>query len=331
MDSADVSEWLGIDLSDVAALVGLLVAIQAWVVFRLRRLMSRTKAVVASSFAASAAIKTVHVQADAQIFPARTSDEWNRLAHRSRISQLGEMSAAIAHEVRQPLATIVLTGQAAKRELANNRLDQTAFVEVLDDIVKAGEHAGDVIQRLQAMTRLTPTPFQEIEVNALVTDALDFFKRDLALRDVNATLKLSPGLPHVRGDAVQLRQVLGNLIRNSCDAMSQGESRERNIVLATFRGPAGQVCLAVEDSGPGLSAAALEKLFLPFQSMKPNGVGIGLGICRRIASAHHGEISGKNNSSGVGATFVLSLPPLDGTWNEGPESNEISRDDLCCR
>ncbi|MDB6127444.1 MAG: sensor protein [Verrucomicrobia bacterium] len=331
MDSTGVSELLGIDFSEIGGVIGLLVAIQALVVVRLRRLSARAKITAASSRRNPAAITAVHVRPDAQIIPPRSPEEWKRLAHRSRISQLGEMSAAMAHEVRQPLATIVLTGLAAKRELANQRLDPSQLVRVLDDIVKAGEHAGGVIQRMQGMTRLEPMPFEDIDVHALVADTLDLHKSDLGQQRVSVTRKLSDGLPKVRGDAVLLAQALGNFIRNSCDAMAAVDARKRKIVISGYRAPGNRVCFAVEDSGSGLAEEVLEKLYLPFQSGKPNGAGVGLSLCRAIAAAHGGEISGANNSSGVGATFILSLPAQERAENTDSESNEIPSDDLCCR
>ena len=331
MDTEAVPELLGLDLSAAVAIIALLVGLQVLLVSRLRWLTARTHRAPAVPSAPTHASESVRAAPEVRAVSSRSVDDWNRLAHRSRISQLGEMSAAIAHEIRQPLTAIVFTGQAVRRQLANPATNPAELGEMLDDIVKAGEHAGEVIHRLQAMTRLEPVPFQEIDVNELVADTLRFFKGDLTHRNVQATLKLGTSLPKVRGDAVQLTQVLGNLIRNACDAMTLGSSPVRQIILSTEVSPSDGVRIAVRDSGPGLGESSPEKLFLPFQSAKPHGVGLGLAICRSIAEAHGGEISGANNQDGAGATFALTLPAVGSEWREELEINESPRDHLCNR
>jgi two-component system sensor kinase FixL len=260
--------------------------------------------------------------------PAR---DLQRLAQGSRISQLGEMSAAIAHEIRQPLTAIVFTGQAVKRQLANSNASPGQLGEMLDDIVKAGEHAGEVIERLQAMTRREAVPFRDVAVNELVAEALRWFRRDLELREITPRLELANDLPTVRGDPTQLIQILGNLIRNACEAMASCGGEDRVLTVRTRTEVDHLVSITVMDTGPGLTATALAGLFQAFHSDKPGGMGLGLSLCRSIATAHAGEIVGGNKLSERGAVFILTLPATPQSPKDESTPYETADHDLCGR
>lgn len=238
----------------------------------------------------------------------RRLDRQSELAHLGRMMQLGQMSAAIAHELRQPLTAIICSAQAGQRYLRSAEAGGPEVKEIIDDILQAGEHARAVIERLQAMSRQGPIQLRAVEINEIVTDTLVLLESDLALRQLRVILMLTDDLPRVRGDAVQLKQVVSNLVLNACDAMAQPGVETRSLLIQTSRDEHGLVLISVTDSGVGLSDDALATLFRPFHSSKLHGIGLGLAICRSIAETHSGEITGANNPGAPGATFTLKLP-----------------------
>jgi C4-dicarboxylate-specific signal transduction histidine kinase len=228
------------------------------------------------------------------------------LAHLSRIGMLGEMSGSIAHELNQPLASILSNAQAAQLLLARGDLDLAQLRAILADIVDDDRRAGEVIRRLRALLRKEPLPFQRVDVNEVVRDVLRIMHNDLLSRSVAARTDLADSLPAVEGDRVQLQQVLMNLLINACEAMGAGAS-QRAVRVRTSADADGGVAVAVFDCGPGIAPADLTCIFDAFVTTKADGTGLGLAVCRTIVEAHGGRISARNNPEG-GAIVGFTLP-----------------------
>ena len=228
------------------------------------------------------------------------------LAHLSRVATLGELTGALAHELSQPLTAVRSNAQAAWHLLRREPLDREELRAALDDIIRNNRRAGAVIDRLRALLRKESTAFQPVDVNDVVRDVIDLAHSEIVSRRIRLTSRLMPAMPVVQGDRIQLQQVLLNLVLNACDAMSEADSSQRQLVLATGFTD-GFVQLAVSDGGPGIPENQLERVFEPFVTFRQQGLGLGLAISRSIVSDHGGSISAENNPEG-GATFRCLLP-----------------------
>jgi PAS domain S-box-containing protein len=229
------------------------------------------------------------------------------LAHLSRISVLGELSGALAHELKQPLTAIMSNAQAAQRLLDHDPIDFSELRNAIADIVEDDTRAGDVITHLRALLKNDDVHHQEIDLNAVILSALDLVQSDLIARRVNIVKSLSDERMIVIGDSVQLQQLVLNLALNAAEAMS-GEAGGM-VLIATDRSDDGSTHLSVSDTGTGIKPEFLSKIFEPLVSTKPQGLGLGLSICRAIAEAHGGSIWAANNP-GRGATFHALFPAL---------------------
>jgi PAS domain S-box-containing protein len=234
-------------------------------------------------------------------------EQRQQLAHLGRVAVLGELSGALAHELSQPLTAILSNVQAGQALLGGTRVDLGELGEILADIAQDDRRAGEVIHRLRAMFRKGEDNLQSLDVHGIVRDVLDLAHSDLVTRHVTVTTDLASGLPNVRGDSVQLQQVLLNLIMNASEAMGANKPSDRAMLIKTA-GVNGDVVISVVDNGSGIPAESVEKLFEPFFTTKAQGLGLGLAICRSIVVAHGGGLSAINNRD-RGATFQLSLPP----------------------
>jgi C4-dicarboxylate-specific signal transduction histidine kinase len=219
---------------------------------------------------------------------------------------LGEMSGGLAHELNQPLTAILSNAQAAQQLIAKQAIDDAEMLEILRDIVAAEQRAGEVISRLRALFKRGETSLQPLDANRLVLEALSLAHGDLATRGVQVELRLAAELPAIRADRVQLEQVMLNLIMNAGEAMAGGVAGKRRLTVRTAAGD-GQVHLSFADQGPGFEPAAHEKLFEPYYTTKPQGLGLGLSISRSIIAAHGGRLWGAG-APGRGATFHIALP-----------------------
>jgi signal transduction histidine kinase len=237
----------------------------------------------------------------------REAQEYRReLAHLARVSALGELSGALAHELRQPLSAISANTQAAGRLLAHSRPKLADVRDILSDITQEVERAKDVIQRTSALVKNQETLKQQLDINDIVRSVLDLTRRELIQRGVSVSATLSPSLPAVLGDRVQLEQVLLNLVLNACDAMTAVPSEERELVLATSASDR-EVQLSVTDHGPGIPADSIDRVFQPFVTSKQHGLGLGLAISRSIVASHGGRLWAVNNPS-RGVTFHMVTP-----------------------
>lgn len=230
-----------------------------------------------------------------------------QLAHAGRVSVMGQLAASMAHELNQPLGAILSNAEAAELFLKQDPPALNELADILADIRKDDERAGEVIRRMRALLRRQDMECVLLDVNPLVQDVFRLVSADAALRQTVVQLDLAPDLPCVEGDRIHLQQVVLNLIMNALEAMT-GQSASRRLVTVSTRGDEdGTIRLSVADSGPGIDGASLPLLFDPFFTTKPNGMGMGLAICHRIVEAHAGRIRAENRPEG-GALFIVTLP-----------------------
>ncbi len=227
------------------------------------------------------------------------------LTHVARVTTMGEMAAALAHELNQPLTAILSNAHAGERYMAQAAPPLDEIREILQDVVGDARRAGEVIQRLRSLLRKDDARFLPLDVNPVVREIAALVRTDAILRNVAIDLDLSPELPRVHGDRVQLQQVLLNLVLNGMEAMGPN-GEERRIVIQTRQGD-GAVRISVQDQGPGIPADTLPRVFETFYTTKPSGMGMGLAISRSIVEAHGGKIWAENNPD-RGATFAFTLP-----------------------
>jgi signal transduction histidine kinase len=230
----------------------------------------------------------------------------NQLAHVTRSATVGELSGALAHELRQPLMSILANAQAAIRLLSQEQLDLPEVRRILEDIAQDDKHAASVIGRLRSFMKDGKNQFEPLAVESVVRDTLALGHSAVELSKVKVELDIPADLPRVRGDPVQLLQVLLNLVVNGCEAMSRIPPPERRLTLRATPQGGKFVELLVADSGTGLPKGEEDRVFEPFFTTKGNGLGLGLSICRSIVMAHGGRLWGENNPE-RGATFHLML------------------------
>jgi C4-dicarboxylate-specific signal transduction histidine kinase len=228
------------------------------------------------------------------------------LAHANRVATMGQLTASITHEVNQPITAAVTYALAARRLLSAEPPDLHEVDDVLSLIVKEGNRAGEVVGRIRALIKKAPARKDAVEINDAILEVIALTRIEAANNSVSVRTRLAEGLPRVQGDRVQLQQVLLNLIINAIEAMRDGGEEERELIVSSRDGPDG-VSVEVRDSGPGFAAADLDRVFEAFYSTKPNGVGLGLSICRSIIEAHNGRLWASPNVP-RGAIFGFIAP-----------------------
>ena len=242
----------------------------------------------------------------AELEAARQRDE---IAHLARVAMLGELSGSLAHELNQPLSAILSNAQAAQRFLARDPPELDKVRQILQDIVKSDKRAGQIITRLRSLFRKEEVQHSPVDVNEMLQDVLALMRSDFLGRQVHVRTELAARLPLVSGDRVQLQQVLLNLLVNACDAMADTQL-PRSLFVRTEFAPGRHAVLKVTDRGTGIPRKDLERIFEPFVSTKPQGMRLGLAVCRSIVKAHGGRLWATNEPEG-GATLVLELPAID--------------------
>lgn len=226
-------------------------------------------------------------------------------AHAARVSILGELVASIAHEVKQPLTAIITNAAASRRWLSRGAsLDRVA--DRIDRIAESAEHANAVIQRIQRMAAHRPPLWADLDLNAVVREALRFVGHEALEKRIALSVDLDPALPAVRGDRVQLHQILMNLLINSFQAIEAADAGQRSVAVRS-RHVAGWVQIAVADSGTGILPHDADRIFTSFFTTKEGGMGIGLSICQSIVDAHGGHIEVVDRA-GPGAEIRFRLP-----------------------
>jgi PAS domain S-box-containing protein len=229
------------------------------------------------------------------------------LAHANRVATMGQLTASIAHEVNQPIAATLTNAQAALRWLGARSPDLEEVRQALDCIVKDTNRAGEVIGRIRALFRKAPLRNDRVDINEAVREVIQLTHGEVVKNGVSAHTELADGLPLIKGDRVQLQQVVLNLIVNAVQAMGAVADGTRELLITTAQAEPHEVLVAVKDSGPGLAANNLERILDPFYSTKPGGLGMGLSICRSIIEAHEGRLWVTANVPS-GAIFHFTVP-----------------------
>ncbi|MFH1093960.1 MAG: ATP-binding protein [Candidatus Omnitrophota bacterium] len=230
-------------------------------------------------------------------------EQREELLHVTRVGKLAEFVSSLAHEISQPLTAILSYTQAAKRMLSGR---EPELQKILSYIISDNNRAAAVIQRLRSLLKKSRSAMKPLDINTLITDTRVLIATDATVRNIFLKLEFEDDLPLVRGDAIQLQQVLLNLISNSFDAMEKGID-PREILIRTSRKNTRTIEVAVKDSGCGIPEQDMPKLFDHFFTSKPDGLGMGLSISRSIVEAHGGRFEVENNPD-RGATFCFTLP-----------------------
>jgi signal transduction histidine kinase len=236
-----------------------------------------------------------------------TKERMAELAHVNRYSTAGELTATIAHEINQPLGSILTNAETAELMLSSTSPDLDELKEVLADIRRDDERASEVIRRLRSLLKKAPFEARDIDLKQSVRDAVDLLQPLASQRNIAIRTELAPNALRIIGDHVQLLQVFINLIRNGMDALSNQHDAERKLIVSA-RAVGAMAEVSITDTGPGVPTEDLKKIFDPFFSTKKEGMGMGLSIVRTIVSAHRGHISVQNRDNGTGAIFRISLP-----------------------
>ena len=235
---------------------------------------------------------------------ARQRDQELQLERSARLASVGEMASTLAHELNQPLMALSNFALAA-RALAD-RGASSLLAETLNDIIAQSQRASEIVKRVRVFINPQRAQYENLAPADVIHHAVNLLKPELQRHHVQLQLQLEDGLPPVRGDSVLLEQVLMNLIHNALHAMQAQPPGSRRIQLLCRQQEQG-VSVTVADSGPGIPAAQIEQIFAPFFTSKPDGLGLGLNICRTIIEAHGGRISVENSPTG-GAAFTFTLP-----------------------
>jgi PAS domain S-box-containing protein len=231
------------------------------------------------------------------------------LAHVTRVTTLGELTASIAHEVNQPLAGVITNAQACLRWLGREVVDVAEARAAVERIIRDGQRASAVIQRIRELATKTDPHKARLDLNDVIHEVVLLVHREVLGHRVTLRTDLAAALPPVLGDRVQLQQVLMNLVLNGIDAMASVMDRPRELWIRSHQPAADQVCVAVQDSGIGIDPAHVDRLFHAFFTTKPHGMGMGLSISRSIIDAHGGRLWASHNV-GPGATVQFTLPLL---------------------
>jgi len=231
-------------------------------------------------------------------------DMQTKLSRAAQVATVGELAASIAHEVNQPLAAVVANGHACVRWLSATPPNVDKALEAAERIVKDGKDAGEVVRRVRSLFKRSAAERLPLNIGDVIRDVLRLLEPDTATRSVEVAVTLEPEVPPVLGDQVQLQQLVLNLMLNALDAMEPVVDRGRRLTVRSRRGDAEHVVIEISDNGVGLedSNAAFE----PFFTTKPDGMGMGLAICRSIVAAHNGTLAARNDD--FGTTFWFALP-----------------------
>jgi C4-dicarboxylate-specific signal transduction histidine kinase len=229
------------------------------------------------------------------------------LAHVNRVTTMGQLAASIAHEVSQPIAATVINADAAMRWLGRQPPELEEVRQAIDQVIKDGHRAGEVIGRIRALIKKVPPRHDRLDINEAILDVVGLTRSELLRKGASLHTGLAKGLPLIRGDRIQLQQVILNLIMNAVEAMSDAGEGPRELLISTAADKSNGVRVEMRDSGPGLSAESLARVFDPFYSTKPDGMGMGLSICRSIIEEHGGRVWVMANVP-RGAVFHFTLP-----------------------
>ena len=228
------------------------------------------------------------------------------LAHIDRLNTLGEMAAAIAHEINQPLTAISMYAASATKFLDSDRPNLKRVTDALSRLSAQSHRAGAVMERMQSMTRRQNSEFEIVDPAHLISEVYKLAEPDAHVRGFKIVLDVNDALPMVKCDSIQIQQVILNLLRNGMDSMRSAGQAQNSEIFIRVKKTSNEVTIAIEDCGYGISDELKKQLYLPFVSTKESGMGLGLTISRSIISAHDQKLDHYNNTTG-GATFFFSL------------------------
>jgi two-component system, LuxR family, sensor kinase FixL len=250
-----------------------------------------------------------------------------KLTHLSRVALLGELSGALAHELQQPLTAILCNANTAQLLTKKTGFNLEELQEILQEIVNDDKNAGQIIQRLRALLMRGETQFDLVEVPELLADVMVLARGTLRERNIQVNTRIDEEMPAVKGDRVELQQVLLNLVLNACEAMSDNPARDRRMeVVVDLSDDSHAVRISVLDCGKGIEAEQLERVFDPFFTTKVGGLGLGLAISHSIITAHGGRLWATNRSD-RGAAFHFTLPiqlPISESSRKGSHERHSS-------
>jgi PAS domain S-box-containing protein len=229
------------------------------------------------------------------------------LAHVTRVAMMGELTTSLAHEINQPLTAILSNAEAAQRFLSSTTPDIGEVRQILEDIIRDDSRAGQVVQKVRALVRKEKPREELLDLNEVILVVVDLIRADSLLQGLSIATDLSPSLASIHGDGIQLQQVILNLILNSAAAMRNSPPGQRKITVRTAMLDSRTVKGFVTDFGTGIDEKNIDRLFEPFYTTKPDGLGMGLSISQTIIKAHGGTMEARNNRQG-GATFSFTLP-----------------------
>jgi C4-dicarboxylate-specific signal transduction histidine kinase len=257
---------------------------------------------LATDFAAQAAIALEITRQERQY-----RDLQIELAHANRVATMGQLTASIAHEIRQPLASAALDGKSSLNWLARNAPEIEEAKQSVEHLLKEIDRAVKIVDRIHRQVKKSPPQMESVDINETVVDVIGLARAEILKNGVHLRTEMADCLPPIHGDRVQLQQVVLNLVINAIQAMNN-VSGQRELRVTTDVIKSGEsVYVAVRDSGPGPSAENVEGLFQPFYTTKPNGMGMGLSICRSIIEDHGGRLwAGRIDPQG--ALFQFTLP-----------------------
>jgi len=230
-------------------------------------------------------------------------EQREELLHVTRVGKLAEFVSSLAHEISQPLTAILSYAQAAQRMLAGR---EPELQKILSYIIDDDQRAAGIIQRLRSLLKKSAPEMKPLDINALIDETIVLITTDATVRNVALKIELENDLPFIRGDRIQLQQVILNLVSNSFDAM-ENIPDFREILIRTSRKDTDTIVVEIKDSGCGILKQNLPKLFIHFFTSKPDGLGMGLSISRSIIEAHGGRLDVANNPD-QGATFYFTIP-----------------------
>ena len=243
---------------------------------------------------------------------AALQEAQSELARATRLTTMGELAASIAHEINQPLSAVIANGSASLRWLSRDVPDLAEAQEAMTRVVKEANRASEVIARIRALLRHDKPEYVAVDINGVIRDVLALTNWALQVRDVLLRTRLPAELPLVRGDRIQLQQVIMNLIINGADAMSSINDRPRILRIRSQIDGSGGILVAITDAGSGLDPGIANRIFEPLFTTKPNGMGMGLSICRSIVEAHGGRLWASPGSPN-GTVFQFTMPIFDGS------------------
>jgi C4-dicarboxylate-specific signal transduction histidine kinase len=246
------------------------------------------------------------VEAERQAEETRR-DAQDKLAHANRVATIGQLTASITHEVNQPITAARTNASAALNFLERSQPDLEEVKEALEHVVKDVDRAGAVVARMRALMRRSPMQMDSMDMNEAVREVIELTRSEALKNKVALQTELTDRLPIIRGDRIQLQQVVLNLILNAVQAMDAIPDKAREVCITTGESLPGEVRLGVRDTGPGLTPDGFSRLFEPFYTTKPSGMGMGLAICRSIVEAHGGRLWATANKP-RGAMFQFSIP-----------------------